>query len=69
MRDVAYHEQEGDHVLIVLPDGPCRLILELYLDVRRAVLQDQVIRPGSVLDPGVLILLLILLNDHEQIQV
>ena len=69
MRDVAYHTQEGDHVLFVFPDGPCRLVLELRLDVGRAILEDQVIRPGSVLDTGVLILFVLLLYDHEQIQV
>ena len=68
MRDVTYHEQEGDHVLIILPEGSCRLVLELHLDVRWAVLKDQVIRPGSVINPGVLIFLVLLLYDHEQIQ-
>ena len=69
MRDIAYHEKECDHVLLVLPRGPCQLIIELCLNVRRSVLQDQVIRPGSVLNPGVLVLLVILLYDHEHIQV
>ena len=69
MRDVAYHDQEGYHVMLVLPSGPCQLILELRLDIRREVLQDQVIRPGYILDTGVLVLLILLLYDHEQIQV
>ena len=69
MYDIAYNEQEGDHVLLVFPNGPCRLILELRLDVRRAVMQDQVISPGSILDPGVLVLLVLLLYNHEHIQV
>ena len=69
MRDVAYHDQEGDHILLVLPSGPCRLILDLRLNIRRSVLQEQVIHPGSVLNPGVLVLLVLLLYDHEQIQV
>ena len=69
MPDIAYHGQEGDHVLLVLPCGTCQMILEIRLDVRRAVLQDQVICPGSVIDPGVLVLLILLLYDHEQIQV
>ena len=38
MRDIAYHEQENYHVLLVLPSGLCRLILEIRLEVRRAVL-------------------------------
>ena len=38
MRVVAYHDQEGDHVLLVLPNGPCRLVIELRLDVRQEVL-------------------------------
>ena len=67
MRGIAYHEQEGDHVLLVFPSSPCRLIFELHLDVRWAVLQDQVIRPGFILDTGVPVLLVLLLYDHEQI--
>ena len=69
MRDVTYHAQEGDHVLRVLLNGPRRLVLELRLDVRRAVLKYQVVRPGSVLDPGVLILFVLFLYDHEQVKV
>ena len=69
MHDFAYHTQKGNHVLFVLPDGTCRLVLELRLDVGRAMLEDQVVRPGSVLDSGVLILLILLLHDSEYIQV
>ena len=69
MRDVAYHAQEGDHVLLVLPDGPCLLILELHLDVRREVLKYQVVSPKSVLDPGVLILFILFMYYHEQVEV
>ena len=69
MRDFAYHEQEGDHVLLVFTDGPCRLVLEIRLDVRQAVLKYQVVLPGSVLDPGVLIFFVIFLYDHEQAKV
>ena len=69
MRDVAYHMQEGKHVLLVLTNGPCRLVLEIRLDVRREMLKYQVLRPGSVLDPCVLILIVLLLCDHEHIQV
>ena len=61
MRDIAYHDQDGDHVLLVLPSGPCLLILELRIDVSQALLQDHVIRPGSVLNTGVLVLLVILM--------
>ena len=69
MCDIVYHEHNGYHVLLVLPSVPCRLILGLQLNVRRAVLQDQVIRPGSILNLGVPVLLVLLLCDHEQIQV
>ena len=69
MRDVTYHVQEGDHVLLVFTDGPCRLVLEIRLDVRQAVLKYQVVLPGSVLDPGVLIFFVIFLYDHEQAKV
>ena len=69
MRDVTYHAQEGDNVLLVLPDGPHRLDIELRLDIRGEVLKYQVVRPGSVLDSGVLILFVLFMYDHEQVEV
>ena len=69
MCDIAYHEQEGHHVLLVLPSGLWQLILELCLDVRGEVMQYQVICSDYILDPGVLVLLLIVLYNHKQIQV